>query len=347
MVPPGESAAISQIVETSLRMLDTTARPVPRAQHAKTQAYLWGYFRVHDDVEPKFRIGIFSRPRTFAAIVRVSNGKQLDDRKPDAHGLAIKLFQVEGDKPYSADPDAETQDFVLVDNPTFFISNAKNYSAFSTVFLSASKKPPITALLTLASHYFWRHPIEFLTLISFVGKKPKNLLQSSFHSTTPYSLDGAAVKYKAEPTGPTPAESARASEDSANLLRDALRKTLATREARYTFAIQPQVDSAQMPVENPTKRWSESLSPPRPVATLVIPPQDIDSAERLAEGDDLSFNPWHCLDVHRPIGGVNRTRLAVYNTLAARRRELNNTSQSEPSIELWRRWSGVDAPRNE
>ena len=48
------------------------------------------------------------------------------------------------------------------------------------------------------------------------------------------------------------------------------------------------------------------------VATITIPPQDIDSAERRALCEDLIFSPWHGLVEHRPLGGINRLRREVY-----------------------------------
>jgi len=64
-----------------------------------------------------------------------------------------------------------------------------------------------------------------------------------------------------------------------------------------------------MPVEDPTVRWE---SKPVPVATITIRPQTFDTAARRAECEKSSFDPWHALAEHRPLGGINRARKAVY-----------------------------------
>jgi hypothetical protein len=35
----------------------------------------------------------------------------------------------------------------------------------------------------------------------------------------------------------------------------------------------------------------------------------------------MSFNPWHALPDHRPLGGFNRTRRDIYQAMAAFRQE--------------------------
>jgi hypothetical protein len=67
-----------------------------------------------------------------------------------------------------------------------------------------------------------------------------------------------------------------------------------------------------MPVEDPTVRWAESASPFQKVATLRIPVQDCSPQQRRNHGERLVFTPWHALEEHRPLGGINRVRKAVY-----------------------------------
>ena len=59
--------------------------------------------------------------------------------------------------------------------------------------------------------------------------------------------------------------------------------------------------------------------------TPRTPPQRVEaSGELAAKCEALSFNPWHTLAEHRPIGGMNRLRRAVYQTSVNKR-----TSQRE------------------
>ena len=70
-----------------------------------------------------------------------------------------------------------------------------------------------------------------------------------------------------------------------------------------------------------------------PVADLTIARQVFDTPERIAFGEGLSFSPWHGLDAHRPLGGINRVRRTVYETISKLRHELTNTPRVEPTGE--------------
>ena len=67
--------------------------------------------------------------------------------------------------------------------------------------------------------------------------------------------------------------------------------------------------------------WSESLSPHVKVATIVIPVQEFDTPALQEYGDNLSFNPWHSLPEHRPLGSINRGRRVFYETMSKFRHE--------------------------
>jgi len=67
------------------------------------------------------------------------------------------------------------------------------------------------------------------------------------------------------------------------------------------------------------------------VGTLRIVKQSFDSAEQMEFGDNLSFNAWHSLPVHRPLGGFNRARKVAYEALSKYRHEKNKIAMVEPS----------------
>lgn len=72
--------------------------PAKRGQHRKHHGCARAIFRVAPDIPAALRHGIFAHPRDFEAYVRFSNGRVIDDRRADAHGMAIKLLGVEGEK---------------------------------------------------------------------------------------------------------------------------------------------------------------------------------------------------------------------------------------------------------
>jgi hypothetical protein len=77
-----------------------------------------------------------------------------------------------------------------------------------------------------------------------------------------------------------------------------------------------------MPVEDASVEWDEQVSKPIPVATLTIGVQDVDSPEGRAlaeECEAMAFSSWNALAEHRPMGGINRLRQAVYLASQAKR----------------------------
>jgi hypothetical protein len=56
-----------------------------------------------------------------------------------------------------------------------------------------------------------------------------------------------------------------------------------------------------------------------PVARIRIPRQQVTSPGT-GPCEEVAFNPWHCLVDHRPLGGMNRARRAIYPALSTLRR---------------------------
>ena len=77
--------------------------------------------------------------------------------------------------------------------------------------------------------------------------------------------------------------------------------------------------------------WPPRLSPRVPVAILRIPKQSFDSPQQIAFPNILSFNPWHCIPQHRPLGNQSRARHRMYQTLAKFRQDVNHLRQYEPT----------------
>jgi hypothetical protein len=71
-----------------------------------------------------------------------------------------------------------------------------------------------------------------------------------------------------------------------------------------------------MPVEDATIVWKKSDSPFVTVAHIEIPAQEFDTLQQNEFCENLSFNPWHALPDHRPVGVFNRVRKALYSEVA-------------------------------
>ena len=64
---------------------------------------------------------------------------------------------------------------------------------------------------------------------------------------------------------------------------------------------------------------------------LRIPRQTFDSPEQLEFPRIRSFNPWHSIPEHRPLGNQSRARLRMYRELSALRRQMNGEQHYEPT----------------
>jgi uncharacterized membrane protein len=333
--PKTENEAIPEIakMERLLLILKHADNPsasglVSRGQHAKQHGCVQAKFVVASDMPEEMRFGVFKDPgKTFDAWVRFSNARKRDDREPGGHGMAIKLLNVCGEK-LGNEPDSLTQDFVLFDAPVFFVGNPIQYAEFEEAVLRAYGKSELEEKATLILNYFWKHPRQLLNLRKAQRSAPTNPLEARYWSVTPYRLGDAPVKYSVQPELTNVKISADRSPD---MLRESMKLHLSKQDAVFKFLIQSQADPKTMPVEDPTVEWDESRSRPIPVATIRISDQDFDTPEQRAFGENLSFTPWHTLPEHAPLGGINRTREAVYHSLSELRHALNHVPRKEPT----------------
>jgi Catalase len=143
VIPEGEAYAIGLVVRASEQMLEKDEKPVvKRGQHPKHHGCVRAEFIIEPDLPQDLRVGLFAEPKTYQAWVRLSNGSQRDDRKADAHGMAIKLVGAAGPKVLEGHEQETTQDFLMVDNPVFFLRDAIAYGVFVDAMLKAKAKQP-------------------------------------------------------------------------------------------------------------------------------------------------------------------------------------------------------------
>jgi hypothetical protein len=114
-------------------------------------------------------------------------------------------------------------------------------------------------------------------------------------------------------------------------LRRAMVASLAERDVEFDIRLQLQTDSHLMPIENNAVLWPEKLSPRISVATLRIPRQKFDSPEQMEFAKKLSYNPWHTIAEHRPLGNQSRARRRMYLVLSELRHTMNAVPHYEPT----------------
>ena len=69
--------------------------------------------------------------------------------------------------------------------------------------------------------------------------------------------------------------------------------------------------------------WPERLSPRVSVATLRLLAAEFDSPAQMAFAKRLSYNPWHTIAEHRPLGNQSRARRRMYAELSRLRQSMN------------------------
>ena len=329
-VKAGASAGIDTVTQIQLAIMKAVA-PGRRGQHPKQHGCVWAEFKVLDDFPDRYKIGLFAKPATYTAYVRFSNGAQMDDTKPDVHGMAIKLTNVPGTKILDAESTATTHDFILADKPVFFIRTIDEYVLFMADFAKSAPlgKPPEEFIGWLKAN----HPEDIPVMLGFRQQIQDSPLAAQYWSQVPYALgpsDTTICRYSAVPQpGNMVAVIAEAARDGQYLQRamsDHL--AIAAKPARFDFTVQLRDDATKAVIDNPTVSWD---TPVQRVATITIPPQRFDSAEQMRFCENLSYTPWHALPEHRPVGEINEVRKAVYLASQTLRHETNKAPRSEPT----------------
>ncbi len=94
--------------------------------------------------------------------------------------------------------------------------------------------------------------------------------------------------------------------------------------AEYELQAQLCTDLTSMPMEDGSAEWPQDQSPYQPIDRLAIPAQNAYSPTRRVYADDvLTFNPFHCLPEHRPLGSIMRARRLDYETSSRYRHQMN------------------------
>ena len=334
----GQADKIAKIILDTL-IAKQKANPgatVQRDAHAKHHGCVTAQFTVLDTVLDKLpasaRAGVFKAPHTYPAWIRFSNGsgQSQNDSDGDGRGMAIKLMEVPNAKILDAEKDEQTQDFLMINHPVFFVRNPADYVEFTKATASGSIKDFIFPS--------W-NPLTWRTHEALIGEEIKltkvvNPLESPYWSETPYQLGEEQIKFSVTPC--LSASGLYTATASPSFLRDNMKKELDVHGACYEFNVQIRThkdpNDKTMPIEDPTINWDDAKNPAAPyvkVAVINIPKQDFLPNQDFCE--NLSYTPWHSLPEHRPLGGINLVRKTVYETVSKFRHEQNKADRKEPT----------------
>src|SRR5213078_1338065 len=172
-----EDALTARIARTMRRQLEKDYPPAAtkRDAHPKHTGLVERAFEVAPDLPAELRVGVFAEARSYRAWVRTSNAsaKPQSDAIRDVRGLAIKLFDVPGEKIPESDEE-QTQDFVLLSTPNMPLGTVRLFAA--KMFLTGKSR--------------------VLRELDAVRIRPTSPLEIRYWSTTPYRFGAErVVKY--------------------------------------------------------------------------------------------------------------------------------------------------------
>ena len=297
-------------------------KEMQRQVHTKMHGCVKGRFTIEPDLPADLRVGVFKDPISYHCYVRFSNSQTIPkpDKKKDIRGIAIKLLNVQGEKLLNSERDSKVQDFLLMSSETFFSKNIVEFRQALKSFTAKSKAKLLFYFLSPRHWGLFKRLMKSMVACD-------NPLNIPYWSTQPYRFgkDYRAVKYFLKPASENKIVNENLTDP--DYLRLNLAQTLASNAAAFHFYVQFQTDARTMPIEDPTVAWNSEYIK---LATLEIPSQEFDRSDQLRFGQNLSFNSWHALTEHRPLGSFNRARKRAYVAMSDFRHKANGLENKEP-----------------
>ena len=355
-VAPKEADLILEIVRaTGAQMAQRYAKDkkVLRNQHAKSHGCVAARFTVLHDIPQQYRVGLFSEPKSYDAIVRFSNASSRvgpDSREsPEgvqihgSRGMAIKVLGVSGESILPLHG-ALTQDFVMINSPVFAFANVEDYALLSkSIAEHGDEKGPAMFFAARQTPDTTPEQLERAKLTGEIAariqssgnpppfqKPPAHPVQNKYFGAAPFLFGpNHAMRYRVTPIGEGFAEAIDVSKD--DYLRDGLSERLgAGKTIRFVFEAQirskEEITDIGQQIENACLDWETEGEAS---CWIRLADLEITASKPLDEAvcESLIFTPWHCLREHQPLGSINRLRKAVYQASAMIR-----STPKEPNV---------------
>ncbi len=341
----GEADIQAGMLETLKHISEVTYKDsghASRSVHAKSHGLLRGEITVLDKLPPTLAQGIFARGGTLPLVIRFSTitGDILDDGVSVPRGMAVKIIGVEGERLNGSAGDV-TQDFVLVNgSPSFATSSAKKFLNNLELVAPTTGKAPtlkkaLSTVLQATEKMIEAAGGKSPAIIAMGGHPETNLLGETYFSQAPILYGLYMAKIAIVPVSPELVQLTGAPVDldgKPDGLRAAVVDFFARHTAVWELRVQLCTDIEAMPIEDASVPWPEDRSPYTTVARITAAPQAAwNDALSAAVDDRMSFNPWHGIAAHRPIGSIMRVRKAAYQMSFSFRAERNGVPMREPA----------------
>lgn len=278
-----------------------------RALHRKQLLAARAQLTVLPDLPDFARHGLFAKPATYEARVRLSNGsmEKSPDAQPDVRGFAFAVLGVKGDSALGNGP-ATSQGFALINQEKFAFPKSDEFVDFV-----AAAADGLGALLKFLVRRYGLigGPVRLARMAKSIGKPFAGFASETFFSAAPIACGPYAVRVRLSPDdGNGPTNPAAGKDLGADLAQ-----RLQTHALSYALELQPFVSEEVTPIEDASVNWP---TPYTAVARLTLPQQDLASNTEKTlsaevEGSTM-FDPWCALAAHRPLGDVMRARKVVY-----------------------------------
>lgn len=342
-IEPDEPQTARDLAETMLSIAEKTyadSGHATRCVHAKSHGLLAARLKVLPDLSPELAQGIFAKPQTYEAVVRLSTtpGDLLHDSVSTPRGMALKVLDVQGARLPGAEG-STSQDFVMVNGKTF---NSPSGRAFlRSLKMLALTTDRLERTKELISKVFkgMEAVIETVggesALLKSLGGNPHtHILGESFFTQLPLRHGDYIAKLSIVPASDSLqalAETRLDTSDDPDIIRHAVERFFARETAVWHLQAQLCTELDDMPVER-VEAWDEEKSPFITIARIIAEPQTAWNPARAEIGDDgMKFSPWNGVVAHQPLGSIMRLRKLAYEKSAAFRSQRNAISVSEPT----------------
>ncbi|MDO7873477.1 catalase family protein [Hymenobacter sp. ASUV-10] len=347
-IQPNEEQLANETVESMARLNQfffEKYRHAVRDAHAKSHGILRGELHLRPDLPEHLRQGMFKQAGPFPVIIRLSTspGSIEPDSTANVKGFALKVIGVDGRKFLDAEADAVTQDFLMVNDTIIPTGDVKTYHDLQLRIEKLAKAPKIVQTAINEAGVLADKALEIIEELGGPKKEVKmvvhphpnrHILGETYTTLGALRFGDYVAKVGIAPLSDNLKAIAGKEVDVSEpgAYRDMVVEFFRTQGAEYELRAQLCTDLEKMPVEDAAIDWPQDQSPYQALGRIVIPAQDAYShARRVFSDDVLSFNPFHCLPEHRPLGSINRVRLKAYESSAARRHAMNAAPRVEPT----------------
>ncbi len=315
-------------------------RHTTRSVHAKSHALLRAEVVVKARLPTELAQGLAAHAGTYGAILRFSTnpGDILSDHISSPRGLAMKIVGVPGEM-LSNHTGQVTQDFVMVNGKVFDTKDAAGFLKNIQLLDKNANAPEIVKQVVSTASKIGENVLETVGLESAFlkgfGHPATNPLGETYYSQAPLRWGGYFGKVALVPVSSNLVELYKKGlphDTEWNALRDEFSRFFKEEsEAVWELRVQLCADLEKMPVEDAHTEWDETESPYVAVATVTAKAQEIYSdARRVFVDEKMTFNPWHALAAHRPLGNIMRARFQAYAMSTKFRHEREGREMIEP-----------------